>query len=191
MLAREWVMGLSIGSINISISISGRLSVVSMYLFTFIPGLSCNDEYLVLKICHPLVKGNLWFWFQKLSKVIIKIRFVLLFSPLNWRKRDGNQIDLVWKVKSLRAVVYHKLYTKKHKWPLVEFHICTSIFGLFWVLLVTDITWDEDEAGILQIMMMDKCYKKNNNKTALIVRDVDKMSSSLIWTLVWHDQQIR
>lgn len=193
MLAREWVMGLSIGSINISISISGRLSVVSMYLFTLIPGLSCSDEYLVLKICHPLVKGNLWFWFQKLSKVIIKIRFVLLFSPLNWRKRDGNQIELVWKVKSLRAVVYHKLYPKKHicKWPLVEFHICTSIFGLFWVLLVTDITWDEDEAGILQIMMMDKCYKKNDNKTARIVRDVDKMSSSLIWTLVWHDQQIR
>ena len=59
------------------------------------------------------------------------------------------------------------------------------------VLLVTDITWDEDEAGILQIMTMDKCYKKNNNKTARIVRDVDKMSSSLIWTLVWHDQQIR
>ena len=52
-------MGLSFGSINISISISGRLSVVSMYLFTFIPGFSCNDEYLVLKICHPLVKGSL------------------------------------------------------------------------------------------------------------------------------------
>ena len=191
MLAREWVMGLSFGSINISISISGRLSVVSMYLFTFIPGLSCSDEYLVLKICYPLVKGNLWFWFRKLSKVIIKIRFVLLFSPLKWRKRDGNQIELIWKVKSLRAVFYHKLYAKKHKWPLVEFHICTSIFGLFSVLLVTDITWDEDEAGILQIMTMDKCYKKNNNKTARIVRDVDKMSSSLIWTLVWHDQQIR
>ena len=110
--------GIIFWPINIfSIDISGRLSVVSMYLFTLIPvvytGLSCNDEYLVLKICHLLVKGNLWFWFRKLSKVIIKIRFVLLFSPLKWRKRDGNQIELVWKVKSLRTFVYHKLYTKK------------------------------------------------------------------------------
>ena len=79
--------------------------------------LSCNDEYLVLKIRHLLVKENLWFWFRKLSKVIVKIRFVRLFSPLkgeNEKNRKRNQIELVWKVKSLRAFVYHKLYTKKY-----------------------------------------------------------------------------